>query len=73
MRPLTALSAADLDTWGDDEIKRLSDHFDKEKTHQYTIMEDGQKVKKVSTSQALLSAKDTKAEWNALKKTVVAQ
>nr|KAG5712589.1 hypothetical protein BaRGS_011563 [Batillaria attramentaria] len=59
MRPLSVLSKAELKTWGNKDIQRLTDHFGEEQVHEY--MED--KVKMQAKSKPILCAMSAQAEW----------
>ncbi|XP_076441540.1 uncharacterized protein LOC143280686 [Babylonia areolata] len=70
MRPITFISASDLDEWGNSKLQVLLDHFAKPKTHAWKTG-DGEEMQKESP--ALIDAETAKDEWVDLKKTVKEQ
>jgi len=70
LRPITFLSEEDLNSWGNESIEVLIEHFGHSKSHSY-VSDDGDKVTK--TSEPIITGNETREEWQQLKKTVKIQ
>lgn len=70
LRPITFLDGEELESWGNDSLEVLIDHFGATQSHSY---EDSSGVKRVVTSDPVIDATSTRTEWSLLKKTVKLQ
>lgn len=68
MRPLSLLSPADLQLWGNEQINKLTEHYGFPQTHTW---KEGAETKSV-TSPPVIDPEATKQEWTIIKPRIIA-
>ena len=68
MRPISFLSAEELEVWGNEQIKQLTDHYGNEKTHSWKE----ENMTMATTSKPVIDPEATHDEWKNIKPKTVA-
>ena len=70
MRPISLLSDADLDTWGNEDLEVLIQAFGNAKTHKWKD-EGGEEIS--AHAEPIISPEETRQEWQSVKRVVITQ